>query len=50
MRIPGIDDELQKLLEANMDDVPARRRAREAFKHIQLGIDHLLFKVLLISV
>jgi hypothetical protein len=29
-----------------MDEVPARKRAREAFKDIQLGIDHILFKVL----
>ncbi|KAF7820014.1 caffeoylshikimate esterase-like isoform X2 [Senna tora] len=44
MRFPGVDDELQKLLDAKMDEVPARRRARDAFKHIQLGIDHILFK------
>ncbi|XP_028794441.1 caffeoylshikimate esterase-like isoform X2 [Neltuma alba] len=44
MRFPGVDDELQKILDANMDEVPARRRAREAFKHFQLGIDHILFK------
>ncbi|XP_059450094.1 caffeoylshikimate esterase [Corylus avellana] len=41
---PGVGEELQRLLEANMDEVPARRRAREAFKDIQLGIDHILFK------
>ncbi|XP_039043392.1 caffeoylshikimate esterase-like isoform X2 [Hibiscus syriacus] len=40
----GVDDELQKILDANMDEAPAKRRAREAFKHIQLGIDHILFK------
>ncbi|XP_054783494.1 caffeoylshikimate esterase-like isoform X2 [Prosopis cineraria] len=44
MRFPGVDDELQRILDANMDEVPARRRAREAFKHFQLGIDHMLFK------
>lgn len=44
-KLPGISDELQKLADANMDDVSARRRAREAFKGIQLGIDHMLFKV-----
>jgi hypothetical protein len=43
---PGVDEELQRILEANMDEVPARRRARESFKEIQLGIDHILFKVL----
>ncbi|KAK4284241.1 hypothetical protein QN277_001100 [Acacia crassicarpa] len=43
-RLPGVDDELQKILDANMDQVPSRRRAREAFKDIQLGIDHILFK------
>jgi len=44
-RLPGVDDELQKILDAKMDEVPARRQAREAFKDIQLGIDHILFKV-----
>lgn len=43
-KLQGVDDELQKLLDANMDGVAARRRAREAFKEIQLGIDHILFK------
>lgn len=45
MGIPGVDRELKKILKANMDEVGARRRAREAFKNIQLGIDHILFKV-----
>ncbi|GMJ00702.1 hypothetical protein like AT5G16120 [Hibiscus trionum] len=44
LKLQGVDDELQKILDANMDEAPARRRAREAFKHIQLGIDHILFK------
>ncbi|CAK7344357.1 unnamed protein product [Dovyalis caffra] len=44
VRFPEIDDELRKIIDANMDEVPARRRAREAFKDIQLGIDHILFK------
>ncbi|XP_038995647.1 caffeoylshikimate esterase-like isoform X2 [Hibiscus syriacus] len=44
LKLQGVDDELQKLLDANMDEALARRRAREAFKHIQLGIDHILFK------
>ncbi|KAJ4825608.1 hypothetical protein Tsubulata_022680 [Turnera subulata] len=41
---PEFDEELQQILNANMDEAPARRRAREAFKDIQLGIDHILFK------
>ncbi|XP_015065537.1 caffeoylshikimate esterase-like [Solanum pennellii] len=45
VKFPGISDELQKLLDADMDNVEARRCAREAFKHIQLSIDHILFKV-----
>ncbi|WJX80587.1 acylglycerol lipase [Trifolium repens] len=43
-RFPGVDSELQKILDANMDHVSARRQARHAFKDIQLGIDHILFK------
>ncbi|KAK4749118.1 hypothetical protein SAY87_026567 [Trapa incisa] len=43
-KFPGVDKEVLKLLEANMDEAPARRRAREAFKDIQLSIDHILFK------
>jgi len=45
MVLPGVDRGLKKILNANMDEVGARRRAREAFKDIQLGIDHILFKV-----
>ncbi|XP_060194112.1 caffeoylshikimate esterase-like [Lycium barbarum] len=45
VKFPGISEELQKILDANMDNVEARRRAREAFKDIQLSIDHILFKV-----
>ena len=45
MKLHGVNDELLKLLDANMDDVSTRRRVREAFKEIQLGIDHILFKV-----
>ncbi|GAU16493.1 hypothetical protein TSUD_167250 [Trifolium subterraneum] len=43
-RFPGVDSELQKILDANMDHVSARRQARHVFKDIQLGIDHILFK------
>lgn len=44
VRLQGVDDKLQKLLDTNMDEAPARRRARDAFKEIQLNIDHILFK------
>ncbi|XP_021912371.1 caffeoylshikimate esterase isoform X2 [Carica papaya] len=44
VRLAGANDELQKILDANMDGAPARRRARDAFKDVQLGIDHILFK------
>uniref|UniRef100_A0A803M4D0 Serine aminopeptidase S33 domain-containing protein n=1 Tax=Chenopodium quinoa TaxID=63459 RepID=A0A803M4D0_CHEQI len=40
----GISDDLKKILDANMDQAPARRRARDAFKDVQLSIDHCLFK------
>jgi len=33
--------------EANLDQAAERRRVREAFKDVQLGIDHCLFKVIL---
>ncbi|KAL2896326.1 Caffeoylshikimate esterase [Bienertia sinuspersici] len=41
----GISDDLKNILDANMDEAPARRRAREAFKDTQLSIDHCLFKI-----
>lgn len=44
-KFPGVSDELLRIIDGNMDDVRARRRAREAFKDIQLSIDHVLFKV-----
>lgn len=43
--IKYISDELQTIFLANLDEAPARRRAREAFKDIQLAIDHCLFRV-----
>ncbi|KAK9683201.1 hypothetical protein RND81_10G123000 [Saponaria officinalis] len=43
--LAGIPDEIRKIISAKMDDAPTRRRAREAFKDIQLSIDHYLFKV-----
>ncbi|KAL9226542.1 hypothetical protein vseg_002343 [Gypsophila vaccaria] len=43
--LAGIPADIRKLITAKMDDAPTRRRAREAFKDIQLSIDHYLFKV-----
>ena len=50
VKFPEIDDELRKIIDANMDEVPARKSAREAFKDTQLGIDHILFKVLFFEI
>ncbi|XP_047334591.1 caffeoylshikimate esterase-like [Impatiens glandulifera] len=44
-KFQGISEEVQRLLDADMDQVKARRQAREAFKDIQLSIDHYLFKL-----
>ncbi|XP_011097199.1 caffeoylshikimate esterase [Sesamum indicum] len=44
VKFEGVSEELQKILDADMDQVGPRRRAREAFKTIQLSIDHVLFK------
>ncbi|KAL9158473.1 hypothetical protein ABFS82_08G071300 [Erythranthe guttata] len=41
----SLSEDLQKILDADMDHVGPRRRARDAFKHIQLSIDHILFKM-----
>ena len=44
----GVDERLAKMVsEANLDQADERRRVREAFKDVQLGIDHCLFKVIL---
>lgn len=45
VKLDGVNEELQKILDADMDFVASRRRAREAFKDIQLSIDHILFKM-----
>ncbi|KAH6803692.1 alpha/beta-Hydrolases superfamily protein [Perilla frutescens var. frutescens] len=45
VKFEGVSEELQKILDADMDQVGPRRRAREAFKDIQLSIDHILFKM-----
>ncbi|KAL7232046.1 hypothetical protein ACSBR2_010127 [Camellia fascicularis] len=42
-KFKGISHEVQEILEADLDDAQARRRAREAFKQVQLSIDHYLF-------
>ncbi|XP_026386742.1 caffeoylshikimate esterase-like isoform X1 [Papaver somniferum] len=44
IEIDGIDDELSRIINSNLDHVSARRRSHEVFKDIQLGIDHCLFK------
>ncbi|KAK2652235.1 hypothetical protein Ddye_012091 [Dipteronia dyeriana] len=44
LKFDGLSQELHKILDANMDHAPARRRVRESFKDIQLNIDHILFK------
>lgn len=44
-KFPDISDKVQKLLDADMSHVANRRRARDAFKDVQLSIDHCLFKV-----
>ncbi|XP_010524356.1 PREDICTED: caffeoylshikimate esterase-like isoform X2 [Tarenaya hassleriana] len=48
VKLPGAggadNDELRRLLEADMDDAAARRLAREAMKDTQLSLDHILFK------
>lgn len=41
-----MSEELQSIYLSNMDEAPARRLVREAFKDIQLAIDHCLFKVI----
>ncbi|CAN0915245.1 Caffeoylshikimate esterase [Linum grandiflorum] len=44
VRFPEIDADIRRVVDANMEEVPARRKARDAFKDIQLNIPHLLFK------
>ncbi|CAN6445126.1 unnamed protein product [Victoria cruziana] len=40
----SVDDELRRASEMQKDDAAARRRVREAFKNVQLSIDHCLLK------
>lgn len=45
MKWEGVDENLAKFVsEANLDQAPERRKVRDAFKDVQLGIDHCLFK------
>uniref|UniRef100_A0A0D9XHM0 Serine aminopeptidase S33 domain-containing protein n=1 Tax=Leersia perrieri TaxID=77586 RepID=A0A0D9XHM0_9ORYZ len=44
-RWEGVDQALERMvLRACLDQAPERRRVREAFKDVQLSIDHCLFK------
>ncbi|CAA0813505.1 alpha/beta-Hydrolases superfamily protein [Striga hermonthica] len=45
VKFEGVREEVQKILDADMEQVGPRRHAREAFKDIQLSIDHILFKM-----
>ncbi|CAL9240996.1 unnamed protein product [Arabidopsis halleri] len=42
--IDGVSDELNLIASQNLDQAPARRRARSAFVDLQLQLDHCLFK------
>lgn len=44
--IEEMSEELQSIYLSNMDEAPARRLAREAFKDVQFAIDHCLFQVI----
>ena len=47
MGLEGVDDKLVRMAATvKLDHAPERRRLRNAFKEIQLGIDHCLFKVI----
>lgn len=45
MGLEGVSEELVRMANGCMDQAPQRRKVREAFKDVQLGIDHCLFKV-----
>lgn len=50
MRLEGVDEGLARMAAtANLDQAPERRQLRDAFRDVQLGIDHCLFKVMLPS-
>uniref|UniRef100_A0A1D1YQS2 Monoglyceride lipase n=2 Tax=Anthurium amnicola TaxID=1678845 RepID=A0A1D1YQS2_9ARAE len=45
MRLEGVDEGLARMAAAaNLDQAPERRCLRDAFRDVQLGIDHCLFK------
>ncbi|GLJ09222.1 hypothetical protein SUGI_0104100 [Cryptomeria japonica] len=43
--IEGVDEEMNKLAQENMDYAPARRLVRDAFTPAQQNLDHCLFKM-----
>lgn len=43
--IEGVSEELNLIASEELDQAPARRRARSAFADLQLQLDHCLFKV-----
>lgn len=45
MGLEGVSDELARMANGCTDQAPQRRKVREAFKDVQLRIDHCLFKV-----
>jgi len=45
-KLAGVSMDVQKIVEAKMDEAPARCGAQEAFKDVQLSINHCLFKVM----
>lgn len=46
MRWEGVDEDLARMVsETKLDQARERRKVREAFKDVQLSIDHCLFKV-----
>lgn len=47
-KIDGVSDELNSIASQNLDHAPARRRVRSAFSNVQLQLDHILFKVLIL--
>ncbi|MQL91770.1 hypothetical protein Taro_024387, partial [Colocasia esculenta] len=50
MRLEGVDEGLSRMAAtANLDHAPERRGLRDAFREVQLGIDHCLFRVTLPS-
>ncbi|KAK1280374.1 hypothetical protein QJS04_geneDACA003026 [Acorus gramineus] len=47
-KLEGVDESLLRLLNTtSLEEVAERRRVREAFREVQLGIDHCLFKFII---